>query len=378
MPVAEARMHAVKLNESLPAQPTFPPSYKIPAAPLGFAPPGANAVGGRIRLLSLDFLDETHLLFTFRVPGLLRRDAVDEPTRQNRAVLVELPSGRVVSEALWQLDGRLRSIWPIGSGNFLLRQGNQLLKGDSHLNLKPFLRFGGKIEWLEMAPDQSLLAVENQPAKGGESIENHLLRLDTGAVVAASNLDKVARMPITANGLLHTENLRGIDWALGLEELSGRGFHFGQLTSECEPGFLPLANRLTVVTGCTHQGADQLMAIGLNGRLFWQVEGSDQELWPALATSANGSRILRQSIFLKRPVLRSPQIDMSEIQGEMLEVLDAADGRLVFSLAGTPVLDGYGNAALSPSGNRLAVLHDGNLELYELPRATELPASALE
>ena len=55
---------------------------------------GSVYLGQRNSFVSLDFLDEDRLLFTFRVPGLIHRDAAGESEeRQIRAVVLALPSG---------------------------------------------------------------------------------------------------------------------------------------------------------------------------------------------------------------------------------------------------------------------------------------------
>src|ERR1700761_6455187 len=61
-----------KANVERPA--SQPATFKIPVEPLGFFAPGAIYQGQRESLVSLDFLDEDHLLFTFHAPGLIRRE----------------------------------------------------------------------------------------------------------------------------------------------------------------------------------------------------------------------------------------------------------------------------------------------------------------
>lgn len=81
-----------------PDKPSVPPTWSIPLDPLGFTSPGAIYLGARNSLASLDFLDEDHLLFTFRVPGLLHRDTSngeESDERQIRAIVLTLPLGAV-------------------------------------------------------------------------------------------------------------------------------------------------------------------------------------------------------------------------------------------------------------------------------------------
>src|SRR5271157_4986167 len=89
-----------------------PPAFSVPVEPLGFFAPGAIYQGQRESLVSLDFLDEDRLLFTFHAPGLMHREeARDDDERQVRAIVVALPQGAVVSEALWTLHDRARYLW---------------------------------------------------------------------------------------------------------------------------------------------------------------------------------------------------------------------------------------------------------------------------
>src|ERR1039458_636755 len=92
-----------------PADPSVAPAFSIPAEPLGFTAPGPLYLGQRNSLVSLDFLDEDRLLFTFRVPGLIHRrnlESDEGDVRQIRAVVLTLPSGAIQSEAGWAVHDR--------------------------------------------------------------------------------------------------------------------------------------------------------------------------------------------------------------------------------------------------------------------------------
>src|ERR1019366_6820222 len=101
----------LSLPQRVPLQASPPPAFSIPTAPLGFSAPGPIYLGQRTSLASLDFLDENRLLFTFRVPGLIRRkdgDAGQDDERQIRAVVLALPAGTVQSETVWTVHDQLR------------------------------------------------------------------------------------------------------------------------------------------------------------------------------------------------------------------------------------------------------------------------------
>ena len=76
------------------------PLVTIPLDSLGFqALPQRNLLGGS-SMITLDYVDSTHLLVTFHARKLIRRIPGDPPTDEDRnvdALLLELPSGRALA-----------------------------------------------------------------------------------------------------------------------------------------------------------------------------------------------------------------------------------------------------------------------------------------
>ena len=150
------------LPRGLLDKPSQPPAFTLSVEPLGFSAPGPFFLGHDSSLASLDFLDENRLLFTFRVPGLLRREAGEEEKRQIRALVLTLPAGSVEAEALWTVHDRIRYLWMLKDGHFLLRDGKSLQIGDATLDLKPYLRFPETLLYVEMNPAQQFLVTSSR------------------------------------------------------------------------------------------------------------------------------------------------------------------------------------------------------------------------
>jgi hypothetical protein len=53
----------------------------------------------------------------------------------------------------------------------------------------------------------------------------------------------------------------------------------------------------------------------------------------------------------------------------MVEVFDAAGGKLLLQAPANPILDGGGNVAISPSGKRVAILNAGAIDIYEFKQS---------
>jgi len=386
-PKPSREIRAPELPDRLPNKPSQPPAFKVPVEPLGFSAPGPLYLGQRNSLVSLDFLDEDRLLFTFRVPGLIRREAGEEDVRQIRAVVLALPSGVVQAEALWTVHDRQRYLWMLTGGRFLLRDRDNLEMGDATLQLKPFLRFPGPLLSLDMDPAQKFLVTNSrEPAASGSKESDgqkladtdlavRVLRRDSGQVVLVSRAPSTVHLPINSDGYLGSLRESGDAWMLDLNYFSGGSNVLGRIDSTCSPLFDFLSEREVLVTTCTDTGAGKLVAMTTDGRRLWEAQTSDESMWPLVVRSPDGSRLAREALAITHPVSARSPVSQDDIKGQLVEVLDAADGKVALQASASPVLDAGGNVAISPSGRRVAVLNAGAIQVFELPPPPPLAAT---
>jgi hypothetical protein len=388
-------------------------------------------------MVSLDFIDEDRLLFTFRVPGLMRREAKEheageEEERRIRALLLKLPAGNVEAEALWTVHDRWRYLWMLKDGSFLFRDLRNLETGDASLELKPYLRFPGPLLWLEADPTQQLLVTNSheaaapKPAEApspassqgdrqfslqpggrqslaGDSIylglgtldtaetaktaqqedpagppdlAVRILRRDSGEVILVSRTRAPVHLPVNADGYLESLRARGNDWVVNLNYFSGKIATLARVASACAPLSEFLSQREVLVTGCTNSGAGDLVAMTTGSRRLWELQTSQLTVWPLIVRAPDGSRLARESLVVSTPVNARAPIDPGEIKGQLVEVLDATDGNTALETTASPALDAGGNVAISPSGRRVAVLNGGQIQVFELPPAPPLPQPA--
>ena len=386
-PKPSREIRAPELPDRLPNKPSQPPAFKVPVEPLGFSAPGPLYLGQRNSLVSLDFLDEDRLLFTFRVPGLIRREAGEEDVRQIRAVVLALPSGVVQAEALWTVHDRQRYLWMLTGGRFLLRDRDNLEMGDATLQLKPFLRFPGPLLSLDMDPAQKFLVTNSrEPAASGSKESDgqkladtdlavRVLRRDSGQVVLVSRAPSTVHLPINSDGYLGSLRESGDAWMLDLNYFSGGSNVLGRIDSTCSPLFDFLSEREVLVTTCTDTGAGKLVAMTTDGRRLWEAQTSDESMWPLVVRSPDGSRLVREALAITHPVSARSPVSQDDIKGQLVEVLDAANGKVALQASASPVLDAGGNVAISPSGRRVAVLNGGAIQVFELPPPPPLAAT---
>jgi hypothetical protein len=391
-----------KIIDRYPDKPSLEPSFSIPVAPLGFTAPGSVFLFRRQAMVSLDFVDENRLLFTFRAPapGLKSRDAVDDASseeREMRAVVVALPDGKVESEAQWTVPDRSRYLWMLKDGRFLLRNRDGLMQGDATLKVAPFLHFPGKLLWVQMDPmQQFLIANSLEPAAqagvvapppdaagGGETanasqvLVARTLQLETGEILRMSRVPftgQTADWPMNNDGYLESSSDSQFHWLFTLNYFTGGRRVMGRVESGCKPTYEYVSSREYLVTLCDHSGGWKLVAIQSHGAQIWDLKTSANGIWPVEVMAPDGTRLARETLLLKRTVDKyKRKVGPDDLQGQMVRVLDAADGKLELESPLTPALDGGGNVAFSPSGRRVAILNAGAIQVFELPAPAKLP-----
>jgi hypothetical protein len=318
---------------------------------------------------------------------LIRREPGEEDVRQIRAVVLALPSGAAQAEALWTVHDRQRYLWMLTGGRFLLRDRDNLEMGDATLQLKPFLRFPGPLLSLDMDPAQKFLVTNSrEPAASGSKESDgqkladtdlavRVLRRDSGQVVLVSRAPSTVHLPINSDGYLGSLRESGDAWMLDLNYFSGGSNVLGRIDSTCSPLFDFLSEREVLVTTCTDTGAGKLVAMTTDGRRLWEAQTSDESMWPLVVRSPDGSRLAREALAITHPVSARSPVSQDDIKGQLVEVLDAANGKVALQASASPVLDAGGNVAISPSGRRVAVLNGGAIQVFELPPPPPLAAT---
>jgi hypothetical protein len=385
------------------AQASQPPAYSIPVGALGFSAPGTAYLGHNVSMASLDFLDESHLLFTFRAPGLIERRAGESSgERHIRALVLSLPTGDVQAEALWTLQDNGRYLWMLRDGQFLLRNGDELQQGDAKLEPKTRLRFDGELLWMEMDPEQRFLVTETmEPEKASEGVGRdaaaakrltlRIVQRETGQVLLVSHPATLTHLPINADGFLEAVQGRDFGYQVNLHSFGGESRAVGKLESFCAPSFEFLSQQGFLASGCSYVGDRKLAAFTTDGRKLWESLEPETEIWPLLersepganltgmgltgtslsgaglaGTSLDGVRLVRETLSVGHAVSVRNPLSTADVKGQRVRVYEAANGKVLLTAEASPVLDAGGNVAISPSGRQLAVLHEGLIEVFEL------------
>lgn len=402
-PHIEPHIQPRQLSGYFPSKPSIAPKWTIPIESLGFAAPAAFYLGERNSLTSLDFIGEDRLLLTFHVPALLRRTPGSTGTeREIRAVVLALPSGKVEAESNWLLHDRARYLWMLKDGHFLLRDRESLVEGDASLKLTPLLKFPGPLLSLQLDPGQQFLVTNSrepaQPAgKSGAAAESgsaaassnidtaetsganepdlvlRVLHRNSGDVMLVQRVRDLVRLPINDEGYLDSLRGNGVDWQVEMNFFSGGNRMLGTVKSACMPELTFISESELLADACADMGVNALVAMNTDGQKLWIDLVPDRQIWPLFIPAGDGQRIATETLYVSHSVDAFSPLGNDDIKGQWLQVFDAATGRLAFEAPVTPILDAGGNAALSPSGRRVALLNGASIEVFELPAPPPVP-----
>jgi hypothetical protein len=370
------------------------PAVRIPIELLGYRPPGKLYLLARYSSSSLDFLDSTHLLLTFRRPRLILREPGSDGLDQAiQAEVLELPTGKVVAEDQWLMHDRERYLWRLADDRVMLRIGSYLYETDSKLHLKPMYKSPTELEGVEISPNGRLLVVESELEKHtpeeherltkhaaqvgdrppAEDVQIRMVRLDERKLMMSARADVAGELPATVDGFFSQERVGENSWNIWFKRYdephsAGEGEKVVQLESACEPSEKVLNEQTVLVLSC-HPGHDDrfVAAYSLDRRKLWDGRWQSNFTWPAFRVAKNGSSVAISWLAVNHAVSAMAPISDEEVQNQVLSVLDSRTGSLRLAILLKPIVSAGGNFALSADGNRLAVLNQGAIEIYDLP-----------
>ena len=345
---------------------------------------------------SLDFIDARHLLFTFRQPRLMRRE--ENPGRFDndqmiQAVTLELPEGKVQASSEWRMHDRSRYLWPLGGGRFLVRQANTFSLTDASLKLHPYIDVATPVLQTDVSPDGRILVVEHQYERHtaeehskleaqarqyGEPSPNEdtqitVLNIASRQVLAALKTENPIHVPITSTGYVGVAKDKGEDqFLIRFIPFEGDSIVLGRVASTCTPHEEFLSPQALMIESCGPRSPDvYLDAWTTEGKKLWNGQREGHLVWPNFAYARTSGRFAVSLLRVNHYIDLVDSLNDEDVRQQLVQVFDSVTGTLLMETTASPILTAGQNFALSEDGERLAVLREGAIEIYEVPPPTE-------
>ena len=370
------------------------PSSRIDLSAIGFHEPSRmDRTAEHQPNESLDFVDANHVLLTFNRKGLVKRLPECTPDHEDRlvhVVVLELPSGKIVTETDWFLHDRRRYLWPLTSGKFLLRRLNNLYVADSSLKERLLLTSHKTLLWVSVTPDGSQIIIETEyDKKTAASTPKSSTKSRPKYVVEFLDVKNLApERTLFFNNLTNVDGTnsgyadvirKGDVWLLRFGPTVGKRRNVARVRSQTVPVVMYPTENSLLIGRCATAGCNYgVTAFTLTGHRLWRQHWPSLRSFPEITRSEDNSRFsvssLRVEPVTTRPALDDTQDDPfqssvteRDVFRQEIQVFDTACGNSVLSVSISPAVVTGQNVSLSPDGRRLAVLRGSALELFDLP-----------
>jgi|GEM_PF-341543 len=389
------------------AEPAPKPAARIDLAPMGYREPSrSDRLTEDSPSVSLDFVDADHVLLSFNRKKLFHRLPSCPPDHEDRlmhAAVLELPTGKILTETDWYLHDRRRYLWPMGPGKFLLRRGRDLYTVDSRLHEKLLMSSPKDLLWVAVTPDASQIVVETaneaspaaaqpqiapSPAKQAPRYAAQFLDATTLAPRRTLPLNKLVNLAGTSRGYADLVQ-KGDVWLVRFGSTPTRRRNLARVRSQTVPNVVYSSDDFLLVGRCPTQNCDySVTAFTVTGHRLWQQHWPRYRFFPATAASQDGSRFGISTLRLSSDPAATqaaispassvggdedirPEISELDVFQQEIKILDTASGNSVFSVNVSPAIQSGQNFSLSPDGHRVAVLQGLGLEVFDLPRTSD-------
>jgi hypothetical protein len=402
------------------------PPLRIPLGPMGYQATLPDFLLAGDSALTVDFVDRDHLLVTFGVRRLMKREADSLPNDDDRTIaacLVELPSGKVLARTEWRVHDRLQYLWSLGHGRFLLRVRDRVVEiapmagadtNDAFQEI-PLLRIDRHIVAIVISSDSDLLTVYSvkRPAGAVDDVEvsldgpaedpapvqvnfyrlTHTSEGADGLQIAyagAVRTREAASLPMTTGGFLDVLNGGRGRWLFNFDEHAGKLNELLSFDTSCFPRSTFVDRSEFVVFGC--RGSDDrqdFAGFNLKGDEMWQQNFLDTQVNPTFSFAPAAGRFALGRTVVSSLIDGDLPLPASVVTGQEVRVYQSYNGKQLFKIDLTPVQRAGQNFALSADGMRLAVVREtlvhhaatkdyeaytqreAGLEVYALPALTK-------
>jgi hypothetical protein len=394
---------------------------RIPLETLGFQPLSPQFLLNGSSMLTLHYVDDKHLLLTFVVHRLIPRlpdEPEDDQDRVVDAVLLELPTARVLARTSWHLHDHAQYLWSLGHGHFLLRVRDNLTTFAPLANLgtgqpfaqQPFLTSSDRrIAAMLLSPDADLLIIESvkrtppeakpkpplfgpTPTQAPQLTERNRVQINfyrirpgedggpvqrTFAGVVESR--NVGDIPAATAGYLAVVDQGHQHWAFDFHSYAGKTAELSPFDSTCSPAPIFVSHSEFIAFGCRGgQTMQQIGGFNMRGEEMWEQGLFGSFTAPSLAYAPTGGRFALSRILLRNSVIPDQPISADEVSAQAVVVYQTGTGKQLLRADCSPVERAGQNFALSPNGLALAVVHADAVEIYTLPPLTPKDEDAIK
>jgi hypothetical protein len=208
---------------------------------------------------------------------------------------------------------------------------------------------------------------------GAERTNVSFIQLHPLHMIGRAEIQLPSLIPVTANGLFEVLTAPRDQWVVNMRAFHGAEHEIATIHSLCPPVVQAISNTIWMATTCSKGDQKSSQGYDLQGTLLWKIAFAADQYDPRLITIANGSHFAIESLRLKRPHAALDPLTKEDVDGEDIDIYDSLNGVRIATFQTSPAYTGGRNVDFSADGTRMAVLHDGAIEIYSLNNLVKVP-----
>lgn len=381
----------VALSSGEPESPAAAASASFPLRELGFTPERADReMYGFDYGSAIAYLGQNDLLFTFNPHLLIHRNGTEAQfakLRVIRAVLINAQNRKVEKTVDWKVPDAQQYLWPMGQDLVLVHVGRELRLYGPGLKLERRLALVGPLAFVRISPSAKYFAVGVVHERHSEAVHRELAEAEEKepeedleikvfdgnfrALATVARSSRSAPPVLSDDGEIRILSARKNRWRIVEETWNTQNHLVAQVTSSCRPQATTMPPNLLFLVGCDPQNAAKwYRVLRPSGKPVLKGASSSTELERTANGSAAGGAFTIGMAEAGKSIAPDSAFQTSDLQNERIAVYRAENGERIFSVAVATPAPTVQTFALSPAGDRLAVLEGDKIALYEIPGAS--------
>jgi len=377
----------IALDSGQPEAGSKAADFTMPVKSLGFAPSTGQAMYDLDHSVTISYLGSSKLLFTFNPHVLVPRTTADLSLPKLhivRAVLIDLPTMKVLRTVDWRIHDIHQYLWPIGRDHVLVHVGAELRMYDLNLRVERKLPLNGPLAFVAVSPSGFYMAVGVVHERYTEAIHRELRDAedrepeeDVEVKVLDSSFSPLARVMrssrdvppvLSEDGEIRIPTIGKNRWRIAEYTWTGQRRVFTQVASTCRPEAASVPPDLLFVTGCDRLGSGKwFRMLRPNGKLVLKGESQSTEKGHTAIGTFGGNFFAVGITELTKAMDESSPFYSSDLKSIRVGVYRVENGKKIAGVTIPDPLPTVQTFALSPDSRHLAVLERDQIVFYLLP-----------
>jgi hypothetical protein len=335
---------------------------------------------------ALVYLDDAHLLFTFNPHLLVPRTGSEgklSRLRMIRAMLIDVQTKNVVKTVDWKVPDDRQYLWTIDAGHILVHTGNELRIYGPSLKSEQRILLAGPLAFVRISPSASYFAIGTFRERHSEAVHREIEDAearepeeDVEVKILDANLKTLATVvrssrvpaPVLSNyGEIRILQASRNHWSIVENSWDAQKRNVGIVRSTCRPDVTTFPPNLLFVTGCDQQmGGKWYRVLRPNGKPVLKGWSPTAHLERRIVAPVPDFFSLGIAEAYKSLTPGAP-FRSSDIKSERIGVYRSANGERTFEISVASPIPTVQTFSLSPDGSQLAVLKEGQIDLYKMP-----------